>query len=98
MNDLQDMSTAAQQDVLDLLTSYETAEATQITTNLADTEGKTLVKADVLMWQPDGLGQPSGPQQEMLRCRMELGTIFAFCSCLGGALPGNSHNTALIRS
>lgn len=99
MNDLQSMSTVAQQDVLDLLTAYETAEAAQIAANLADTEGKTLVKADVLEWEPDGADQPSGPQQEMLRCRMELGTTFAFCSCLAGLLGGSgAYSTALIRS
>jgi len=99
MNDLQAMSTVAQQEVLDLLTAYETAEAAQIATNLADTEGKTLVKADVLEWERDGVGRPSGPQQEMLRCRDELGVIFAFCSCLAGLSGGfGAYSTALIRS
>lgn len=99
MNDLQAMSTVAQQNVLDLLTAYEIAEAAQTASNLADTEGKTLIKADVLEWKPDGLGQPSGPQQEMLRCQMELGTIFAFCSCLAGLLQNSdAYSTSLIRS
>lgn len=98
MNDLQAMSTVAQQDVLDLLTSYETAEAAQEAANLADTEGKTLIKADVLSWSPDGADKPSGPQKQMMSDRMHLQSIFAFCSCLGSVLGGNAYTTPLIRS
>ena len=98
MNDLQAMSTVAQQDVLDLLTSYETAETAQETANLADTEGKTLIKADVLEWSPDGTDKPSGPQKQMMADRMHLQSIFAFCSCLGGLQSATSYVTPLIRS
>ena len=98
MNDLQAMSTTAQQDVLDLLTSYETAETVQETTNLADTEGKTLIQADVLSWSPDGTDKPSGPQRQMMADRAHLQSIFAFCTCLGGLQGETSYTTVLIRS
>ena len=100
MNQLEDMSSAAATNVLGLLTEYETAKAAESASNIADTEGKTLVKADVLEWEVSGQGTPSGPQQEMARIRMEVANYFAFCSCLGGQLPGGgSYGTApLIRS
>lgn len=97
MNQLEDMSPEAVLKVRGLLDEYEAAKAAEAAGNLADTEGKTLVKADVLEWEV-AKGQPSGAQQEMNRTRMELANYMAFCSCLGGALPGNSHTTALIRS
>lgn len=99
MNDLQAMSVTAQQDVLDLLADYEAAETARSTTNLADTEGKTLIKADVLEWKVNDAGQPSGPQQEMAAIRDELSTIFAFCGCLQGLLGASgTYSTPLIRS
>jgi hypothetical protein len=99
MNDLQAMSVTAQQDVLDLLAAYEAAEMVKSEVNLADTEGKTLIKADVLMWQVNDPSQPSGPQQEMVAIRDELSTIFAFCSCLQGLLGASgAYSTPLIRS
>ena len=97
MNDLQGMSTVAQQDVIDLLTDYDTAEAAQSAQNLSNTEGKTLVEADVLVWQVTGNGM-TGPQSEKLRVKDELSKIFSFCSCLGGAIAGNVYGTPLIRS
>ena len=98
MNQLQNMSTMAQQDVLDLLASYEAAETVQEAANLADTEGKTLIKADVLSWQPDGADKASGPQKQMMSDRAKLASVFAFCSCMGGLAGGGSHQTSLIRS
>ena len=96
-NDLQGMSTVAQQDVIDLLADYDTAEAAQIAQNLSNTEGKTLVEADVLRWEVQ-TGQMTGPQSEKLRVKDELSKIFSFCSCLGGAITGNAYGTRLIRS
>lgn len=96
-NQLEDMSPGAVLEVRALLDEYEAAKTAEINANLADAEGKTLVKADVLEWEVTKAGI-SGAQQEMNRARMELANYFAFCSCMGGSLPGNSHNTALIRS
>ena len=68
MNQLQGYSTTAQQDVLDLLVDYEAAETAQSARNLADTEGKVLVEADVLKWQVGNSGV-TGPQAEKMRVK-----------------------------
>ena len=96
-NDLQEMSVTAQQDVLDLLADYDAADAAQSTQNLGNTEGKTLVEADVLKWQVTGGGM-TGPQSEMLQVRSELAQIFSFCTCMAGYLSNSSYGTQLIRS
>ena len=88
MNELEDMSPEAVLRVRVLLDEYEAAKTAEKESNLGDTEGKVLVKADVLEWEVTGKGQPSGSQQEMLRAQYEIAQYFAFCSCLGGALPG----------
>ena len=97
MNDLQGMSTVAQQDVIDLLADYDAAEAAQSAQNLSNTEGKTLVEADILKWQVTGGGM-TGPQSEKLRVKDELAKIFSFCTCIAGYLGGNADGTQLIRS
>ena len=98
MNQLEDMSPEADLNVRALLDRYEAAETTQITADLADTEGKTLVKADVLEWERNGSGEISGPQSEMLRAQQDLKNYFAFCSCLGSVLGSNAYGTSLVRS
>ena len=98
MNQLEDMSPEAVLAVRALLDEYEAAETAQKTQNLADTEGKTLVKADVLEWERNGVGQMSGPQQEMARTQAELKNYFAFCSCMSGLAGGYAYGTPLIRS
>ena len=104
MMQLEDMSPEAATRVVALLDEYDAAKQVQSDQNISDTEGKVLVKADVLEWQViGGSGAPSGPQQEMSRIRMEVANYFAFCSCLGGYLPGSGgsghYGTAsLIRS
>lgn len=101
MNQLEDMSPEAVLRVRALLDEYEAAKTAESTQNLGDTEGKTLVKADVLEWERNGTGLPSGAQQEMSRARSEIAQYFAFCSCLGGMLPGSGGGygtTGLIRS
>ena len=99
-NQLEDISADAVLNVRTLLDEYEAAKTAESTQNLSDTEGKTLVKADVLEWEKDGSGEPSGAQKEMQRARTEIANYFAFCSCLGGQLPGGgSYGAApLIRS
>jgi hypothetical protein len=97
MNQLQVMSVVAQQDVLDLLADYDAADTAQTQQNLSNTEGKTLVKADVLEWEVTG-NSMTGPQSEKLRVQNELGKIFSFCPCLGGYLGRNTYGTTLIRS
>jgi hypothetical protein len=89
MNELEDMSPEAVLRVRALLDEYEAAKLAESNSNLADTEGKVLVKADVLEWEVTGTGQASGAQQEMNRAQHELAQYFAFCSCMGSALPGS---------
>ena len=98
-NQLEDMSAQAVLNVRAALDEYEAAKSAESTQNLSDTEGKTLVKADVLEWEKDGSGQPSGAQKEMMRAQQEIAQYFAFCSCLAGYLPGSGgYGTPLIRS
>lgn len=98
MNQLEDMSPQAVLNVRALLDEYDAALVAEKTSNLADTEGKTLVKADVLEWERNGIGQLSGPQQEIARVRSELNRYFAFCSCVSGFFGSNAYTTPLIRS
>ena len=102
MKQLEDMSPEAVLRVRSLLDEYEAAEAAENEQNLGDTEGKVLVKADVLEWQVvGGTGSPSGPQQLQNKLRGELWNYFAFCSCLGSLNPnsgGHNGGTSLVRS
>ena len=97
-NQLEVMSPQAVLNVRTALDEYEAAKTAESTQNLSDSEGKTLVKADVLSWQVDPAGTPSGAQKEMVRARGEIAQYFAFCSCLGGVLGSGSYGTPLIRS
>lgn len=97
-NQLEVMSAEAVLNVRALLARYEAAETLQINADLADTEGKTLVKADVLEWEKDPGTTPSGPEQEMMRARQDLAQYFAFCSCMGSLAGGSSYATSLVRS
>ena len=95
---LEEMSPQAVLNVRTLLDEYEAAKTAESTQNLSDTEGKTLVKADVLMWEKDPAGSASGAQVEMQRAKNEIAQYFAFCSCLGGLLGSGNYGTPLIRS
>ena len=95
---LEEMSAQAVLNVRAALDEYEAAKTVESTQNLSDSEGKTLIKADILEWQADSPGSLSGAQKEMLRAKEEIAQYFAFCSCLGGIIGGNSYGTALIRS
>ena len=99
LNQLEAMSAEAAVEVVEILDAYDTARATRTSVNLADTEGKTLVQADVLKWQVNDPSQASGPQQELLILSEELALYFAFCSCLQGFLGASGSGPApLIRS
>lgn len=97
-NQLEDMSPQAVLNVREALDEYEAAKTAESSQNLSDTEGKTLIKADVLEWQVDGAGQPSGAQKEMVRAKAEIAQYFAFCSCMGGLQGGGYSVANLIRS
>ena len=95
---LEDMSAQAVLNVRTALDEYEAAKTVESTQNLSDSEGKTLVKADVLSWEKDAAGAPSGAQKEMQRARNEIAQYFAFCSCLGGLSGSGNYGTSLVRS
>jgi hypothetical protein len=88
MGQLEDMSPEAVLRVRALLDEYEAADNADTDQNTGDTEGKVLVKADVLEWEVvGGKTGMTGPQKEKNKIRMELWNYFAFCSCLGGLNP-----------
>lgn len=89
MNQLQVMSDPAVLRVRALLDEYEAADQAESNQNLGDTEGKVLVKADVLEWEVVGNGV-AGTTQEKANVRAEVARYFAFCSCLAGSLPGGN--------
>ena len=86
---LEDMSAEAVLRVRALLDEYEAANQAESEQNLGDTEGKVLVKADVLEWEVVN-GGISGTSQEKASTRDEIARYFSFCSCLGSALPGGN--------
>ena len=88
MNQLEDMSPEAVLRVRALLDQYEAADQAETDQNLGDTEGKVLVKADVLEWEVVN-GGISGTSQEKASVRDEIARYFSFCSCLGSMLPGS---------
>ena len=96
MAQLEDMSPEAVLRVRALLDEYEAADSAESTQNLGDTEGKVLVKADVLEWEVVNGGM-SGPAKEKGKIEDDVRQIMSFCSCLGGYL-GNYSGTSLIRS
>lgn len=98
MNQLEDMSTVAAQDLVDMIAEWETADQAQTTQDLSQTDGKkVLVKADVLEWEPTG-GGITGPQSQKMKIEDDIAELLAFCSCLGGYLNGYNSGTVLIRS
>ena len=88
MAQLEDMSPEAVLRVRALLDQYEAADQAETDQNLGDTEGKVLVKADVLEWEVVN-GGIAGTTQEKASVRDEIARYFSFCSCLGGMLPGS---------
>ena len=87
MAQLEAMSPEAVLRVRALLDEYEAADQAETEQNLGDTEGKVLVKADVLEWEVVN-GGISGSSQEKASVRDEIARYFSFCSCLGSILPG----------
>jgi hypothetical protein len=97
-NQLEDISPQAVLNVKGYLTAYEAARTAMETQNLSDTEGKTLVKADVLEWERNPAGQMDGTAAEMEYNRARIAEYFAFCSCMSGLQDGHGYQTPLIRS
>lgn len=98
-NQLEEMSPQAVLNVRTQLDAYEAAKTAESTQNLSDTEGKTLIKADVLEWSADPSGTPSGATKEMRRAQDEIAQYFAFCSCAANLIGNKAYGmTPLIRS
>jgi hypothetical protein len=97
MGDLEVISADAVLRVLDILTDYEAAKAADAARLVADTEGKTLIQADVLKWQPNATGI-SGTEAQMNSLRGSLMAYFSFCPCVGASDGGFTGVTSLIRS
>lgn len=98
MNQLEVIDVSSSLKVKALLTDYATARSAQEAANLADTEGKTLVKADVLEWERNG-GEMDGLQSEIMSIQRDLANWFAFCECMDmGAFSGYGNGVSLIRS
>ena len=96
-NALQLLDPSAVTEVRTFLQRYEDAEAAIITQDNADTEGKTLVKADVLEWEKNSGGM-SGLDKEMIRARDNIRRYFSSCTCLAGYLQQDVVVTQLYRS
>lgn len=77
MNQLQAISDAMVQQVRVDLDRYEAAKTVEIGANVADSEGKVLVKADVLEWEvAKGV---SGARSEMNDASNAIMRAFGFC-------------------
>lgn len=77
-----------------LLTQWDTAQ-TALTTSNITSDGRTLIKADVLEWESSKDGS-SGPEAEISRIVTQLYQYFGFCPVCSTGKPNQS--TALIRS
>lgn len=96
MAQLEDIDGSASLKVKELLTDYSNARTAQKAANLADTEGKTLVKADVLEWEKNE--GADGLQDEIRLVRMDLQNWFSFCECINFGVGGIDGYTSLVRS
>lgn len=98
MNQLEGISPEAVLAVRDELTRYETAKAAKTAADLANTESKTLIKADVLEWEPSKSGELVGLDAEIADTKLKIANYFAFCPYTAGAGGGATGMTSLIRS
>ena len=98
MNQLEDISPEAVLAVRDELTRYETAKSAKTAADLANTESKTLIKADVLEWEPSKSGSLVGLDAEIADTKLKIANYFAFCPYTAGTGAGATGMTSLIRS
>lgn len=98
MNQLEVIDVSSSLKVKGLLTDYATARSAQEAANLADVEGKTLIRADVLEWSKNE-ASADGLQNEIMLIQRDLANWFAFCECMDmGAFSGYGMQSSLIRS
>lgn len=97
MNDLGFRAPSIVSPVIDLLDEFDAAQVALKALN-EGSEGKTLIKADVLEWEAQGAGTGYGPEREIQRIRGLLYQYFASSVLFSSGYLGSSGNTALIRS
>lgn len=83
--------------VIDLLDEFDAAQAALKALN-ESSEGKVLIKADVVEWEAQGAGSSYGPEREIQRIRGLLYQYFASSVLFSSGHLGSSGNTGLIRS
>jgi hypothetical protein len=96
MNDLCDFAPQVIGSVQDLLDQYTSAQEKMVELN-SGSDGKTLIKADVLEWEAAAPGASYSPEREMTRVREQLMLFFAACPICGGEGYINGV-TSLVRS
>jgi len=96
MNQLTGFSPASVTKAVAYLDRYDAASTAKTAADLANTESKTLIKADVLEWAKNG-GQLVGLDAEMAECVSGLMNLFAFCPYVNVGNTG-SGVTQLLRS
>ena len=94
---LADLSEDAVDNVRNALAKFEAAQEVVEAENLSNNTGETLVKADVLEWEPV-VDMATGPRAEMARNQGLVLRYFSSCTCLSGLLPDTDIITRLERS
>jgi hypothetical protein len=97
MNQLADMSVDAVNAVRNLLSEYQDAQDQMISLNTSS-DGKVLIKADVLQYQVLGSGVGYGPEREMMRIQKLIWQYFGFCPLYGQSANNVSGMINLIHS
>lgn len=78
MNQMSSLSPDMVATVVAYLTRWETAQTTKTAADVANTENKTLVKADVLEWEASG-AKLTGLESEIATCVAGIMNAFSFC-------------------
>jgi len=94
MNQLEGISSGAVLKVLDAVDRYEAGKTAKTTSDLADVDGKVLVKADVLSWEVTK--GSSGIDDEIMDARLQVIKYFEFCPYTPKV--GETGATMLVRS
>jgi hypothetical protein len=97
MNDICDYAPETIDLIQSLISEYEDAYAKIVQLN-TESNGKTLVKADVLEWEPGKAGEGYSPEREMERIRGDLSVYFGSCPIFNGASYNTGGSAAVIRS
>ena len=96
MNQLTGFSPATVAVVLGYLSRWDTAKGVKQAADVANTESKMLIKADVLEWEAKG-GGLVGLEAEIATCIQGIQNCFEFCPYVNTETGGYS-TTQLIRS